>query len=125
MSQIHFGSYLGLGQPVFEGDTTTIGLEVKDHHLNMLGVVHGGVITTLSDTAMGNASFANAKHPLVTVELKVSFMRPAFRGRIEARARVLKKGEHLLFATCTVVDQDGREIAVALGTYMMIDQIKK
>jgi uncharacterized protein (TIGR00369 family) len=125
MSGVHFGDYLGLERPVFEGEYTVIALDIKDHHLNVLGVVHGGVITTLSDTTMGTASFVQARRPLVTVELKISFMRPAFKGRLTAKAKVLKKGEHLVFAACSVFDEEGKEVAVALGTYMIIDQIKR
>jgi uncharacterized protein (TIGR00369 family) len=125
LSTEHYGSFIGLESPKFEGDYTIIDLDTQKHHLNQLGVVHGGVMTSMLDTAMGNSCFFLVKKPLVTVELKVSFMRPVFGGKITARARVLKKGEHLIFASASVFDFEGLEVAAALGTYMMVDTLKR
>ena len=79
---------------------------------------------TLADNAMGSACQDVAQKNVVTVELKISFMRPVFSGTVTARGRVLKKGEHLLFAECHIFNEGGVQVAVALGTYMMVEELK-
>jgi len=93
--------------------------------INSLGVVHGGVLTTIADMAMGYACSSLCTLKVVTVELKLSFMKPVFSGKPTAEGKVLKKREHLLFASCAIFDEDGHQVVTALGTYMMVQELKK
>jgi uncharacterized protein (TIGR00369 family) len=57
-------------------------LTVGAEHLRTLGIMHGGVMATLLDTSMGMAagSVAPAGHDVVTVQLNLHFIRPAWEG---------------------------------------------
>jgi len=79
--------------------------------LNPLGLVHGGLLCTLLDSAMGVAvqTEAPAGVGYATIELKVSFLKPLpFDGReVQARGRVLQIGRRIAFAEAHVRDADG------------------
>jgi len=95
-----------------------VSFEAGPHHLNLQGLVHGGVIAALADTAMGLAMRTKLgrgrRH--VTVDLTVEFMAPGRAGRIVARGRTVKIGRQLGFAEADVVDARGRLLARARST---------
>jgi uncharacterized protein (TIGR00369 family) len=120
----NFGVYVGLEGYEVVGDRVEVRLPLEEKHLNQLGLAHGGAIATLVDNSMGLACLVTAKRPLVTVEFKVSFIRPARKGVIKATSKVDKLGEHLAFVECEVTDEGGLLVAKAVGTYMMIENAK-
>jgi len=101
------------------GDKVVVKLPLEEKHLNQLGLAHGGAIATLADNAMGLACLVASKAPMVTVEFKLSFLRPAKKGVLTASSKVDKLGEHLAFAQCEIVDDGGQLAAKAYGTYMI------
>jgi len=88
--------------------------------LNPLGLVHGGLLCTLLDSAMGVAvqTQVPAGVGYATVELKVSFLRP-LRGdgrQIEARGRVLQAGARIAFAEAHAHDERGNLLGHATSS---------
>ena len=79
--------------------------------LNPLGLVHGGLLCTLLDSAMGVAvqTTQPATRGYATIELKISFLKPVpYDGsEIEARGRVLRVGRRIAFAEAHAYDSDG------------------
>jgi len=88
-------------------------------HLNVQGFVHGGVIATLVDTAMGLAvrSALEAGRRHVTIEIGVHYLRPVRPGAISAIGRTVRVGSSIAFATAEVTSHDDRLLATATGTY--------
>ena len=80
--------------------------------LNPLGLVHGGLLCTLLDSAMGVAvqSTQPVGRGYATIELKVSYLKPvAFDGsEIEARGKVLRVGRRIAFAEAHAYDGKGK-----------------
>ena len=71
-------------------------------HTNPLGLIHGGLIMSLADAAMGNAVRSLGIRG-VTVDCSTAFLSPAALGeQITARGRVLKSGKSLIFAHAEV-----------------------
>lgn len=91
-------------------------LDATDRHLNQHGRVHGGVIATMIDVAMGSAVAAGSEGAPVTVALTVTYLEPGQSGRLEAFARVRKRGKRLTVVEAEV-QQDGDVIADALATF--------
>ncbi len=91
-------------------------LEAGEQHLNPGGAVHGGVLATMIDVAMGTAVRTTGGESPVTVSLAVTYLEPGRAGRLEARARVRKRGKRLVVVEAEVV-QDGDVVADALGTF--------
>ena len=88
------------------------------HHLNLQGSVHGGILATLADTAMGLAvrTVLQPGRRHVTVQLGVEFLSPGRPGTIVARGRSIKIGSQLGFAEAEVMDPAGRLLAKAHST---------
>jgi uncharacterized protein (TIGR00369 family) len=94
-------------------------MEVLDHHKQIHRVVHGGVVATLADTAGGFASFLAAPRGsrVATIEMKINFLEPVEKGRIEADARVLRLGRTTSVVDCDIWDQERRLVGKALMTF--------
>ncbi len=88
--------------------------------LNPLGLVHGGLLCTLLDSAMGVAvqSTQPVGRGYATIELKVSFLKPvAFDGsELEARGRVLRVGRRIAFAEAHAYDAKGALVGHATSS---------
>jgi uncharacterized protein (TIGR00369 family) len=101
----------------------TLTLEVGDEHLNPAGTLHGGVVATLVDTAMGQAVRTTTEDGEVpaTSQLTVTYLRPGRPGRLEVQARVRSRGQHLTVCEADV-EQDGRAVAHAVATFAILDR---
>ena len=101
----------------------TVAFEVGEEHLNPAGTLHGGVVATLVDTAMGQAvrtTTGDGEVP-ATSQLTVTYLRPGKVGRLEVRGRVRTRGEHLTICEADV-EQDGRSVAHAVATFALLDR---
>ena len=79
-------------------------LELSERHANPGGALHGGLSATLVDYATTIALVQRgAPHPGVSVDLNVTYLRPALVGSsILIDARILKFGRSLAFTTCDI-----------------------
>lgn len=119
-----------------DGFRTLVGLEAEqtaegharvtlwadDRHLNPHGTVHGGVIATLLDVAMGTAVAASgdaAGERPVTIEMKVTYLEPARTGLLQATAKVHKRGKRITIVEAEL-EQDNEMISHAIGTFTTI-----
>ena len=95
-----------------------IAFEADSQHLNLQGLVHGGLLATLADTAMGLAvrTVLRPGRRHVTVQLGVEFLSAGRPGRIVAHGRSVKIGSQLGFAEADVTDTSGRLLAKAHST---------
>jgi uncharacterized protein (TIGR00369 family) len=95
-----------------------IALDAAPHHRNLQGLLHGGMIATLADTAAGIAVRTRLEpgRSHVTVSLTVQYLRPGAPGRLVGRGRALRVGRSLAHATAEVVDAEGRLLATASAT---------
>ena len=84
----------------------------SEAHYNGLGIVHGGLMATLLDTALGCAVNTMAPNGQVftTLEMKVNFTRPLTRevGPVRCEARAIHVGSRVGTAEGRVVDRHGR-----------------
>ena len=111
-----FREHVGLSvEPEGDGAGCVV-VEAGEDHLNDHGTVHGGVLATMIDAAMGTAVASTGGQSPVTVSLTVTYLEPGRRGRLEARAQVRKRGKRLMVVEAEVV-QDGDVVADALATF--------
>ena len=107
------------GRAVFEGIP---GL----HVYNPIGTVHGGYAATLLDSACGCAvhSRLTAAQAHTTLELKVAYHKAmrADTGPVRAEGRVISLGRRTAFAEATLTDAEGRLLATATSTLLVMDR---
>jgi uncharacterized protein (TIGR00369 family) len=114
-----FYRWFGMRLDATEVGSITLRLDLVEHHVNIQGLAHGGVIATLADAAMG-LSIRSAIEPgrrHVTVAMDVHYLRPVVRGAVTATGRAVRVGRELAYAEADVVDAHGRTLARASGTY--------
>ena len=102
-------------------DFAVVGLALEDKHLNRFGVAHGGVLTTLIDTACGLAAtwcpFPGRARYVLTLSLSSSFIGQARGGLIRAVGRKKGGGRRVVFCAAEVLDADDRLVAMGEGTF--------
>lgn len=113
---------LGIEIVETEDDGAVIELDAGDQHLNRHGTVHGGAIATLIDTAMGAAVLREdtGDDAPVTIEMKVTYLRPTQPGRIRAEAAIRRRGKRIVIAEVDVFDAEGEAVAHGIGTFTSI-----
>ena len=75
--EIHIGPAFGQG----ESGRRRYAIRVEEHHCNMRGVAHGGMLMTFADLALGQAVWdATDRAPSVTLNMQSQFLRPANLG---------------------------------------------
>jgi uncharacterized protein (TIGR00369 family) len=97
----------------------TVAMVVHEGHVNLQGLVHGGMLAILADTACG-LSIRSAMEPgrlHVTTDLDIHFLAPATIGRLVGRGRALKVGRSLAFAEASIEDQDANLLARAQARF--------
>ncbi|HEU4348125.1 MAG TPA: PaaI family thioesterase [Actinoplanes sp.] len=112
------------GMEVEEG-SVTIHLDPQEFHYNPLGSVHGGVLSTLLDTAAACSvhSTLPAGVGYTSLDLNVKFLRPVTvaSGRITCRGSVLQRGRRTALAEARLTDAAGRLVAHATTTCMIFE----
>lgn len=92
-------------------------------HYNPIGTVHGGLVCTLLDSALGCATHTTlpAGMGYTSIEIKVSYLRPvsAGNGALTCTGRVTKPGRRVAFAEGEVLDADGKVVATATGSLLI------
>lgn len=89
------------------------------------GVIHGGAITTLMDTASGSVIMCalDEFELCPTLDLRVDYMRPAEPHKpVFARAETYKITRNIIFTRCEAFQENGETIANCVGTFMRIGQ---
>ncbi len=94
-------------------------LDVRAHHKQLHGVVHGGILAALADTTAAIAVYTVVPRgtEIATVELKINYLEPVPGGRIKADARVLRAGRNFVVAECEIWNEDKSLAAKALLTF--------
>src|SRR3954464_11698995 len=106
-----FGALVGITVTEQEGGLARAVLDAGDEHLNAHGTVHGGAIATLCDSAMGMAVAGAGADAPVTVDMRVTYLRPGQPGEVVADALVRKRGKRVIVVEAEVT-QDGETVAL-------------
>lgn len=110
-----------MGLEVLEAENghAAIAMLLREDMNNFQGVVHGGIISLLADSAMGRAlrsALPDGRH--MTFDLKMNFINAARPPeRLVARAGVVYSGRRTALVECRVEGPEARLVATATGTF--------
>jgi uncharacterized protein (TIGR00369 family) len=127
LSTVPFAKMLGIKLDSVEPGDATLSLKIRDDFKQNAGVVHGGVIASLIDsaTAFAIVPLLNPEERTTTVDLTISYLRPLVAGIIVARAKVLRAGQRLIVVSAELFDDGGNLAATALSTYIRLPKQSK
>jgi uncharacterized protein (TIGR00369 family) len=122
--QLEVAKFLDLIGPVWWRSTregTQYGLLIEDKHGNRSGFVHGGVLATLLDSALGMAADVEKNRIRATISLDIQYLAPVRIGDfVVAECRVVRSTRSIVFmhGTLSVGDQ---VCAMAQGTWKILN----
>lgn len=118
------GLLLGMQTTSIEPGRAVFTLDTGEHLYNPFGGLHGGVLATLLDSALGCAIHATLPQGTAstTVDLNVTFLRTADRdtGRLNCEAEVIHSGRKVATARGQVICADGRIYATGTTTCLIL-----
>jgi uncharacterized protein (TIGR00369 family) len=120
----HFPKMLGIQIDSIEPGRALLSVEIRQELLQLQGVMHGGAIASLVDTAVAFAivSVSEPEDRFTTVEMKVNYLSAIREGRVVADARLIRDGRRIIVADCDVFDSKGRLCAKGLLTYIRLNE---
>ena len=83
-----------------------------------LGYTHGGILAALIDVAADYAIAAKIGRPVPTIDMRVDYHRPAFKGDLIVKAKVIKLGSNFCNGEAEVSDKNGKALASGRGVYL-------
>jgi uncharacterized protein (TIGR00369 family) len=109
------------------GGRAAIEVPYREDLTQQHGYFHGGVVTSIADTACGYAAYTTMppNSSVLTVEFKINLMNPAAGERLRAEARVHKSGRTLVVVGATVSVIRGDKVVACgemLGTFIALHE---
>ena len=110
---------LGIRAETLGEGEARVGLTLSDDHLNPYGVVHGGVVYSLADTAMGAALVTRLApgERCTTLEIKINYLAPVTAGDLTVDARLLQRTRRVGVLEARVRGAGDTLVALATGTF--------
>jgi uncharacterized protein (TIGR00369 family) len=120
-----FGLRDFLGMDIEQGapGISTARLEAGEAHRNPHGTVHGAVLFTMVDTAMGGATMSvlDEGKLCASIDVHLRFLKPVFGGALEATAEVVRAGKRVVHLEARVRNGDGEVVAMATGAFAVLE----
>jgi uncharacterized protein (TIGR00369 family) len=103
-------------------DRAVIELKTGRCHLQPYGIVHGGVLATLVDTATFWSVYMRLPEGagLVNIDLKLNYLRPVENGILIAEGRALRTGNSISYAETSVLNENRELVAHGTSTLMTL-----
>jgi len=85
------------------------------------GIVHGGAIASLADSAVAMALIGLVKPSdrITTIEFKINFFTSISQGKLRAQAKIIYKGFKTAVGDVEVSNEGGKLVAKVIATYMI------
>jgi uncharacterized protein (TIGR00369 family) len=119
-TQVAYARLLGIEIVSLTRGEAVLSMSVRPELTRMEGILHGGALASLMDSASAFAvlTMLEPGAQTVTVDLTLHFMRPVSEGLVEARGRVLRAGRRVFTVSIEATDDSGKGVATALTTYL-------
>lgn len=121
-----FWETIGMKEIELKEGRAEVQLTITPQLLQRRGSVHGGVLATLVDAAIGAAvrSTWGPHESSVTAEVKIHFLRPAVGSTLTAKSFLSHRGKTMAVGTAEVFDDRDRLVAMGTGTFIILKEKK-
>lgn len=127
--QFPFFQHFGMELVDVAPGRSVIRVPFRDDLLQPAGVMHGGVIATMTDTGMAHSILLTDMYrelrsrggSIVSVDLRVKYLRPVSSGVITAVSTAPKIGSRILHTESLVTNDAGKEVARADAIFMAVE----
>lgn len=119
-----FFEHVGAKLQHISGGYAVTELEIKEYHLQHLGFVHGGVISTMLDNTGWYAAMSQLEEgdTSVTMQINIDYLKPSKCDKLICKATVVQKGKRRSFVEIKLYDDCDSLIATATGNYAVIQK---
>lgn len=116
-----FSEWFGAELIGVEDGSVQVALDLLPHHLNPGGIIHGGVIASLLDIAIGLAlrTGLSSDFAHVTTQLNISYLKPCRQGRVVASGTAIHQGRRTGYGEAELRDQRDRMLSRATGSFLI------
>lgn len=120
-ASVPYARFLGLELCEIKSGEVSVCLDVRDELTQNQGVVHGGAVASLIDTASAFAILTKLgpDEKVTTTDLTIHYLRPVTAGRMVATGRIIRMGRRL-FVVNVDVTNGGRLVATAVTGYIRV-----
>jgi uncharacterized protein (TIGR00369 family) len=118
-----FWTFIGCELDEFKDNHVVVRVRIQPHHLNLIGILHGGVHAMLIDSAMGLAAMAaKPKESVVTSTLNLNYVAPIETGSLIVTAEILHISRKMVTAQAFARNDAGELCAFGTGTFRIIEK---
>jgi len=112
----------GFSLEAAEPGRAVVKMQVHRRHIQVHGVVHGGILAALADTAGALGIYLQVPRGtrLATIEMKINYLEPVAKGTLLAEGRLLRLGKNFAVSECDIHNEERRLVAKALITYSKV-----
>ncbi len=120
IARVPYAQLLGINFEDARRGAATLSMSARPELERFGGIMHGGALASLADTASAFAILSKLEpgEQTVTVDLTLHYLRPATEGKLTAHARVLRAGRRLATVSVEIFNESGVLVVTALTTYL-------
>ena len=117
-----YPSHMAMRLVAIDIDMADIELETGHFHHQPYGIVHGGVLATLIDTATFWAAFMRIPEDagFVNIDLKLNYFKPVINDRLRAEGRAIRSGKLISYSEARILTVNNELIAHGTSTLMTL-----
>ena len=117
---------LNLDAVEVEPGRAVLNMKVQDQHMQIMGVVQGGILAVLADTAFFHAlrPMLKSDEATTTIEIKLNYLSPAKLGdTLIGVGTIVQRGNRIAVGDMEIYEEQSKRLVLkGLGTYMIFKQ---
>ena len=126
-ASVPYAKLIGLELGEMKPGEATLHLDIRDELKQNQGVIHGGAVASLIDSAAAFAVVTRLEpgERVTTTDLTIHYLRPITSGRLTATARIVRGGRRLFVLAVQVTNDHEVLVATAVTGYIKLQNNQK
>jgi len=126
-ASVPYAKLIGLELGEMKPGEATLHLDIRDELKQNQGVIHGGAVASLIDSAAAFAVVTRLEpgERVTTTDLTIHYLRPITSGRLTATARIVRGGRRLFVLAVQVTNDHDVLVATAVTGYIKLQNNQK